>query len=133
MNNEQYLGFQTFIELYGCPKELIDDQDYVKDVLLQVAEQLKFTVVDTLIHHFSPIGVSGVVVIQESHIAVHTWPEHNYVALDFFTCNQQYDIAQATQFLQEKFKATKIECNNGKRGDLSKINLHQPKKTTNVR
>ncbi len=133
MTNKPHLGFQTFMEIYGCPKELIDNQEYVKEVLLQVAKKLNFTVVDTLIHHFSPIGVSGVIVIQESHIAVHTWPEHNYVALDFFTCNQQYDIAQATSFLQEQFKATHIEFNNMKRGDLSKITHFNTKTTTNVR
>jgi S-adenosylmethionine decarboxylase proenzyme len=121
-NNPAYLGYQTLIELYGCPSELIDDENIVKKILLNLADVVELTVVNSLIHHFSPIGVSGVIVIEESHIAIHTWPEYNYVAIDFFTCNQQYDLKNGIEFLRENFKAKEVEVKEVHRGSVQKIN-----------
>ena len=120
-NNTAYLGYQTLIELYGCSSELIDDEHLVKKILLELTDVVELTVVNSLIHHFSPIGVSGVIVIEESHIAVHTWPEHNYVAIDFFTCNQQYDITKGIEYLRDKFKAEKVEIQEIRRGEVAEI------------
>lgn len=59
--------------------------------------------------------------IEESHIAIHTWPEHNYVALDFFTCNERYDLTEGIKWIQEKFKA-KYRTQSSQRGFLDEIN-----------
>ncbi|MEE9438198.1 MAG: adenosylmethionine decarboxylase [Saprospiraceae bacterium] len=116
-----HLGHQTLVELYGCPEDIIDDKNKVESILVELANLIDLTIVNTTIHHFSPIGVSGVVVVQESHITVHTWPEHNYVAIDFFTCNVRYDINKGVAFLKEKLKAKKVEINEIQRGPLDKI------------
>jgi S-adenosylmethionine decarboxylase proenzyme len=120
-HNNNHLGFQTLIELYGCPSELIDDPGRVEKILLDLTEVVNFNVVKSVIHHFSPIGVSGVIVIKESHIAIHTWPEYNYVAIDFFTCNQQYDLQEGIAFLQQEFLAEKIEVKSIHRGPVNEI------------
>ena len=120
-NDNTFLGYQTLIELYGCPADLIDDPELVKKILLDLTEVVHLTVVNSLIHHFSPIGVSGVIVIEESHIAIHTWPEFNYVAIDFFTCNQQYDIREGIEYLREHFKAEKVEVKEVRRGSVEEI------------
>ena len=99
------LGYQTLIELHGCNKEKINDSALVEKTLLESAKIANLTVVNSTIHNFSPIGVSGVVVIAESHIAIHTWPEHNYVALDFFTCNASYNLKEAIEFIKTTFEA----------------------------
>jgi len=78
-------------------------------------------VVKTTIHSFSPIGVSGVVVIQESHIAIHTWPEYNYVAIDIFTCSPEHSLDEGILFLQERFKAKRIIQKEILRGELNLI------------
>ena len=121
--NNSFVGYQSLIEFYGCNPSLIDDADFVKKTLLKVAEIVELTVVNCTIHHFSPIGVSGVVVIEESHIAVHTWPEYQYIALDFFTCNQQFNLEKGLSFLKKAFEANQIEQKNIKRGEMNK--MHQ--------
>jgi len=120
MNN--VLGFQTTIDFYGCNTEKINSTDFIEDVLKKAAKKMNLTVVKSTIHSFYPIGVSGVIVIQESHLAIHTWPEHNYVAIDFFTCNEQYDISKGVTFLKEKFKAKQVEMKEITRGSLNTIN-----------
>ena len=117
----QALGYHTLIELYDCNAEKINDTILVEKTLLKAAEIAKLSVVNTTIHHFNPIGVSGVIVIKESHIAIHTWPEHNYVALDFFTCNASYELKEAIQYIKATFEASKIETKEITRGEKIKV------------
>lgn len=83
---EAPLGSQTLADLYECDPNVLDDVDRVRDAMLEAARRAGATIVGHAVHRFSPQGVSGVVVIAESHLAVHTWPEHRYAALDLFTC-----------------------------------------------
>ena len=80
------LGHQLALDLYDCPPELLNDREVVENALVHAARAINATIVETAFHLFSPQGVSGVVVIKESHIAVHTWPEYGYAAVDIFTC-----------------------------------------------
>ena len=85
-NRPDFLGRQVHLELYDCPHSLLDDPATVESALLACAAAIKATVVQSTFHKFTPQGVSGVVVIMESHIAIHTWPEYGYAAVDIFTC-----------------------------------------------
>lgn len=118
---EPHLGFQKTIDFYGCNSERINSCEFVEKALLEATGFINLTVVNTTIHSFSPIGVSGVIVIQESHIAIHTWPEHDYVAIDIFTCNQAYKLDRGITHLKEAFQATHIEQHDIERGRLSAI------------
>ncbi len=120
-----FLGHQTTVDFYGCTAEQIESCAFIETVLLEAARMLKLTVVNTTIHAFSPIGVSGVIVIEESHIAVHTWPEHNYVAIDFFTCNTSYDLSHGLEWLKAQFKAAYFKVKEIKRGDLEEIQQYK--------
>lgn len=82
------LGKHVILELYGCPQTKLNDIQYLEDTLKEAALSMNATIVTTNFHHFSPYGVSGVVVIQESHLTIHTWPEYGYAALDVFTCGE---------------------------------------------
>ncbi len=115
------LGYQTTIDFYDCDATIIDSVSSIKNILEKAAKIMNLSVVNTTIHEFSPIGISGVIVIKESHIAIHTWPEHNYVALDFFTCNKAFDLEEGIFWIQEQFKSKKIEKNSSQRGFLDKI------------
>ena len=110
------LGYQTLVEFYGCDTSIINDTEQIKQLLLTSAELAGLTVVDAVVHHFSPIGVSGVVVVKESHISVHTWPEYGYVALDFFTCNSAYSLTTAIDYLINELKAESTESKTLVRG-----------------
>lgn len=113
----QALGYHTLIELYDCNKQTINNTLIVEQTLLEAAKIANLSVVNSVIHEFNPIGVSGVVVIKESHISVHTWPEHNYVALDFFTCNHSYALEKAIAFIKTTFEAQTIEIKTIIRGE----------------
>ena len=121
----QALGYHTLIELYNCNPTKINNTKLVEETLLKAAEIANLSVVKSTIHHFNPIGVSGVVVIKESHIAIHTWPEYNYVALDFFTCNTSYNLESAIDYIYTIFEAKSIEQKEIKRGEkATQVNEH---------
>ncbi len=96
------LGRHLLLELKICNKEVLDDLDFLKNCLNEAAIQSGATVVGESFYHFSPYGVSGVVNIAESHIAIHTWPEYRYAALDVFTCGDDVDPEKAARLITEK-------------------------------
>ena len=99
------LGRHLLLELKICNKEVLDDLDFIKDSLNEAAIQSGATVVGESFYHFSPYGVSGVVNIAESHIAIHTWPEYRYAAVDVFTCGTDVDPEKAARLITEKLGA----------------------------
>jgi len=117
------LGRHILVEFYGCNKKKIDDLKFVEDAMTGAAQYAKATVVDTIFHKFNPYGISGVIVIAESHLAAHTWPEYGYAAVDLFTCGDTVDPWDAFFYLNEKFEAktkTTLELRRGTL-DFSKI------------
>jgi len=99
------LGRHLLLELKMCNKEVLDDLDFLKECLNEAAIQSGATVVGESFYHFSPQGVSGVVNIAESHIAVHTWPEYGYAAVDVFTCGNNVDPEKAARLIIERLGA----------------------------
>ena len=80
------IGRHLIAEFYGCNPEVLDDTARIRADMLAAAEAVGATVVGEVFHRFSPQGVSGSVVIAESHLSIHTWPETGYVAVDIYTC-----------------------------------------------
>lgn len=76
----------------------------------------KATIISHNFHKFSPYGVSGVVVIAESHVAIHTWPEYNYAAVDIFTCGDTIDPWTIQEYLKEAFNSQNVSSMEMKRG-----------------
>lgn len=99
------LGRHLLLELKICNKEVLDDLNFLKECLNEAAIQSGATVVGESFYHFSPYGVSGVVNIAESHIAIHTWPEHRYAAVDVFTCGNNVDPEKAARLIIERLEA----------------------------
>src|SRR6476660_3912832 len=85
------LGRHILVEFYNCSPELMNDVVHIEKSMVEAAETAGATVINSTFHHFSPYGVSGVVVIQESHLAIHTWPEYGFAAVDLFTCGDSVD------------------------------------------
>ncbi|MBL9003216.1 MAG: adenosylmethionine decarboxylase [Myxococcales bacterium] len=98
------LGVQVLADLYGCDVALLDDPHIIEQLLIEAAQRCGATIVSSCFHRFSPHGVSGVVVIAESHLAVHTWPEHRFVALDLFTCGESLRPDDCFRFLKEALR-----------------------------
>lgn len=80
------IGCHLIAEFYGCQDTLLDDLQGIRQVMFQAAEVMGATVLGDTFHKFSPQGVSGTIVISESHLSIHTWPEYSYVAVDIYTC-----------------------------------------------
>ena len=99
------LGKHLLLELKDCDKEVLNDLSFIKKVLLQAANEAGTTVLGESFHQFNPHGVSGVVVIAESHIFIHTWPEHGYAAVDIFTCGDTVQPQKAAQLLVKELRA----------------------------
>jgi S-adenosylmethionine decarboxylase len=112
------LGKQLIIELYGCDRELINNTDYIEKTLLAAAEAAKATVLEHNFHKFSPHGVSGAIIIAESHMTIHTWPEYGYCAVDIFTCGDLTDNPAAMNLIKKELKAEYCSATELKRGLL---------------
>jgi S-adenosylmethionine decarboxylase len=111
----KYLGKQIILELYGCPHDLLCDPALISKVMNEAAEAMEATIVTSTFHHFSPLGVSGVVVIMESHLTIHTWPEYGYAAIDIFTCGE-IQMKKGVMYLEEKLGAKRKEMKALERG-----------------
>jgi len=112
------LGHQLMVEYYGCSPERLNDPEFVRDKMLDAARATGATVVGNLFHLFNPHGVSGVVVIAESHLAIHTWPEYGYAAVDLFTCGDEIDPFAGFELLREELQAERFEVQEFFRGKL---------------
>ncbi|MEL7530597.1 MAG: adenosylmethionine decarboxylase [Bacteroidota bacterium] len=99
------LGRHLLVELYECKPEILDDVIAVEQLMERAAKAAEATIINLTFHHFSPYGVSGVIVIQESHLAIHTWPESRYAAVDLFTCGSDTRPWEAFKVLKEGLKA----------------------------
>jgi S-adenosylmethionine decarboxylase proenzyme len=110
------LGRHLLLELKDCNKEVLNDVDYLKKCLTETAEQIGATVVNTAFHQFSPYGVSGVVVVAESHLCIHTWPEYGYAAVDVFTCGDSIEPSHAVDILVKKLRSENPSYMELKRG-----------------
>ncbi len=110
------LGRQLLVELHGCHPETLKKVDTVREILTSAAKAAKATIVDVAFHEFSPYGVSGVVIIAESHISVHTWPEHKYAAVDIFTCGDTTVPEEVAQYVATRFRCRATSSVEMKRG-----------------
>ena len=80
------LGRHLLVEYFGCDHLLLDDQRFIEDLMMRAARAANATPIKHLFHRFAPQGVTGLVVIAESHLSIHTWPEQGYASMDFYTC-----------------------------------------------
>ena len=110
-------GSQVVLDLYECETDHLDDLEWVKQTLVDAARTAGATIVETVFHKFAPWGISGVVVIAESHLAIHIWPEKRYAAIDVFTCGENVQVDAASAFLTRKFRSKRAVRRRFMRGD----------------
>ena len=110
------LGRHILAEIYGCDARILNDEDFIKKVMANSALKAGAEVREAIFHKFSPQGVSGVVIISESHLTVHTWPELGYAAVDVFTCGNRINPWDACNYMTEKFNAKNMTATEVKRG-----------------
>ena len=106
------------LEVYDCPSVYLDDPDEIRKLLLGAARGAGATVIDSMFHRFAPQGVSGVVVIAESHLTIHTWPELGCAALDIFSCSPLVDLEQIGKYLAQELGAGRVDVRVVERGRM---------------
>ncbi len=113
------LGRHILVEFIGCNSDVLNDVAMIEKGMIDAAQDAGATVIQSSFHHFSPYGVSGVVVIQESHLAIHSWPEYQYAAVDLFTCGTSVDPWISFDHLRKVFQAQNYSALEMYRGSLS--------------
>jgi S-adenosylmethionine decarboxylase len=103
-------------EIFECDFDILNDLKKVEEIMVNAALEAGAEVREFVFHKFSPQGVSGVVVISESHLAIHTWPELGYAAVDVFTCGESVNPWDACNYLTASFRAGRMDAKEIKRG-----------------
>ena len=102
----QPIGRHLIVEYYACPGEILDNTDLIEELMKEAALASGAHIRSSNFHKFDPIGVSGVIIIQESHLTIHTWPDQGYAAVDIFTCGDSVDPWKAYEALKNSLKCT---------------------------
>jgi S-adenosylmethionine decarboxylase len=108
-------ALHLLVELHGCNRTVLDDLDAIQTLMRRAARAAGATVVQEVFHRYSPQGVTGVVIIEESHFSVHTWPELGCAAVDFYTCGRCQPV-RAAEVLREGLSAERVEMLTLRRG-----------------
>jgi S-adenosylmethionine decarboxylase len=112
----QRIGRHLILELWGCDSERINSIETIQQAITETIEACGATLLDLRVYPFTPIGVTGVAILSESHFMIHTWPEHGYAAVDVFTCGMHTDPAAAVPVLQKHFAPERIQVMEMNRG-----------------
>src|SRR5262245_9643176 len=104
------------LELFDCDPDASNSLYLVKSSMVEAARRAQDTIVDVVFHEFTPFGLSGVVVIAESHLAIHTWPEYRYAAVDVFSCGDTLQPQVAVEHLVEQLGAARTSVVELQRG-----------------
>ncbi|MDD3436497.1 MAG: adenosylmethionine decarboxylase [Candidatus Gastranaerophilales bacterium] len=113
---QTHLGQHVLAEFFECDPNILNNVSMVEKSMIEAALECGATVVQKCFHMFNPYGVSGVVIIAESHLAIHTWPELGYAAVDLFTCGDKCDPKISYEYLKKKFNSKNASFQELKRG-----------------
>ena len=105
-NIYDFQGVHLLLELYGCNREKLNDELYLRCQLNTAAKLANASVLNIVSNKFEPFGVTAIALLAESHLSIHTWPESQYAAIDIFTCGKNMRPKLASQFLIDQLDAT---------------------------
>jgi len=122
--NHSATGIHCILELYGCPFDLLNDEDFLRQAVRQAARVADSSLLQLTSHSFSPQGVTALGLLAESHISIHTWPESGYAAADVFTCGRRCKPKDACKFLVAQLQAERFDLSVLSRGqDLAEAGI----------
>lgn len=110
----KYAGIHLIADFWSG--RIIEDKKEIEKILIEAAKKAGNTPLEVSIHKFSPQGITGVILLAESHIAIHSWPEINYLAIDIFTCGDKAVPRKALNCLKKAFQPKRVEIKEIKRG-----------------
>ncbi|TWI57002.1 adenosylmethionine decarboxylase [Halalkalibacter nanhaiisediminis] len=110
------MGRHVIAELWGCNVEKLNNMSFIEQVFVDAALNAGAEVREVAFHKFAPHGVSGVVIISESHLTFHSFPEHGYASIDVYTCGDRIDPNVASNYIAEALGTTTSEVIEVPRG-----------------
>lgn len=110
------VGRHLIVELWQC--QGLDDAKKCEETLLEAVRRAGATLIDLKVHRFNPHGLTGIAIIAESHISIHTWPELDYAAVDVFTCGDRVDPVRAVEPFLEWLNPKQTQMIEIRRGVL---------------
>ncbi|MEK9151518.1 MAG: adenosylmethionine decarboxylase [Patescibacteria group bacterium] len=116
MQNSNPNGIHYFLEFFGCDVRQIDSVDFWKDILPRSVEGTDIKILHDHYYKFEPQGVTAFLLLSASHISVHSWPEHGYVACDVFACGEEKDTDAIVRSLSEHISHERVRINKVQRG-----------------
>ena len=115
------LGTHLLLDLKDCNPDFLDDIHFIKRAMIGAADEAGATIVGETFHKFSPVGVTGIVAIAESHLCIHTWPEYAYAAVDIFTCGEDFKPYQAADLIIEMLECRQPSITEIQRGVIAEM------------
>ena len=115
------LGTHLLLDLKECNSGLLDDFNFIKEAMMDAAGEAGATIVGENFHKFDPLGVTGIIAIAESHLCIHTWPEHAYAAVDIFTCGSNFKPHKAAERIIERLQCAQPDVTEVQRGIISEL------------
>jgi len=112
----KYAGIHLIVEFWGG--KIIEDSKEIERILIEATKKAENTPLKVTIHKFNPQGITGVILLAESHIALHSWPEINYLAIDIFTCGEKAFPYKALDYLKNQFRPKRVEIKEIIRGRI---------------
>ena len=112
------VGRHLLVDMHGCNPDLLKRVDFISETIHEAAKRSKATIVGKMFKQFEPWAVSGVIVIAESHISIHTWPELGLASVDYYSCSEMQNMDAAVSYLASTLRATKIQVVALDRGNL---------------
>ncbi len=110
----EFVGTHVMAEFLGCT--VPEDQESLEKIMRDAAKESNSTALEFAMHKFEPYGVTAILILAESHISIHSWPEKKYAAVDVFTCGQNTDPVKAIRHLENAFNASEVKIEVIKRG-----------------
>jgi S-adenosylmethionine decarboxylase len=117
LNRKKYAGIHLIADFWGGKE--IESEKELKVLLEKTVKAANANSLKSIVYKFNPQGITGVVLLAESHISIHTWPELNYAAIDIFTCGDKTHPDKALEFLKSELKPNKVIIKKIKRGGLN--------------
>lgn len=103
------VGTHILADLYGCPTQKLTHVDTVRELMMRIVEGAGFSAVGEKFHQFEPVGVTGIVLLSESHFSIHTWPERGLATADIFSCSGKESAYKALELLREYFQPKRVK------------------------
>ncbi len=120
------MGRHVIAELWDCNEAKLNDMAFIEQIFVDAALKAGAEVREVAFHKFAPFGVSGVVIISESHLTIHSFPEHGYASIDVYTCGDRIDPNVAADYIQQALEANTCEKVEVPRG-MGPVTLQQRK------